>query len=148
MTEPILALENVSKHFGPVVALSDMTLELMPGEVHAVVGENGAGKSTMIKIMTGVYTPNSGRMLMGGREVSFAGTRAAREAGVAAIFQEPMVFPDLDVTENIFISATDLGLIQNRATLRSQARALIGRIGMSLDVERIASGLTLAEQQA
>ena len=148
MTEPVLALENVSKHFGPVVALADMTLALLPGEVHAVVGENGAGKSTMIKIMTGVHAPTSGRVLVDGREVSFAGTRAAREAGVAAIFQEPMVFPDLDVAENIFISATGLGLVQNRAALRARARALIGRLGMALDVERIASGLTLAEQQA
>lgn len=148
MTEPVLALESVSKQFGPVEALSEMTLALLPGEVHAIVGENGAGKSTMIKVMTGVYAPSGGRVLVDGNAVAFAGTRAAREAGVVAIFQEPMVFPELDVAENIFISATDLGLIQNRAALRTRARTLIARIGMSLDVDRIASGLTLAEQQA
>jgi rhamnose transport system ATP-binding protein len=116
--------------------------------VHAVVGENGAGKSTMIKIMTGVHQPTSGRIEIDGRPVTLLGTRAARSAGIAAIYQEPMVFPDLDVAENVFIAATDLGLVQNRRALRAAARALIARIGMTLDVDRIASGLTLAEQQA
>lgn len=148
MTQPVLALQGVSKRFGPVVALADMSLTLFPGEVHAIVGENGAGKSTMIKIMTGVHQPTTGQVLVNGSPAVFPGTRAAREAGVAAIFQEPMVFPDLDVAENIFISATDLGVVQNRASLRARARKLIDRIGMALDVDRIASGLTLAEQQA
>ena len=106
MTEPVLALRSVSKSFGMTAALDDMTLELFPGEVHAIVGENGAGKSTMIKIMTGVHQPTSGRIEIDGQAVVLPGTKAARLRGVAAIYQEPMVFPDLDVTENIFISAT------------------------------------------
>ena len=144
---PTLALRGVSKNFGMTAALSDMSLELYSGEVHAIVGENGAGKSTMIKIMTGVHQPSSGRLEIDGETVTFAGTKAARLRGVVAIYQEPMVFPDLDVTENIFISATD-GLVMNRPAMRRDARALIARIGMSLDEDRIASGLTLAEQQA
>ena len=147
MTEPVLALRSVSKSFGMTAALDDMTLELFPGEVHAVVGENGAGKSTMIKIMTGVYQPSSGRIEIDGVPVVIPGTKAARLRGVAAIYQEPMVFPDLDVTENIFISATK-GLVLNRAVMRREALALVGRIGMTLDVDRVASGLSLAEQQA
>ena len=147
MTDPVLALRSVSKTFGMTAALEDMTLELFPGEVHAIVGENGAGKSTMIKIMTGVHQPNSGRIEIDGVAVVIPGTKAARLRGVAAIYQEPMVFPDLDVTENIFISATE-GLILHRKAMRRDALALIGRIGMVMDVDRVASGLTLAEQQA
>ena len=147
MTQPTLALRSVSKSFGMTAALDDMTLELFPGEVHAIVGENGAGKSTMIKIMTGVHQPTSGRIEIDGVPVTLSGTKAARLRGVAAIYQEPMVFPDLDVTENIFISATD-GLVLHRAAMRRDALALIARIGMTLDVDRVASGLSLAEQQA
>lgn len=98
--------------------------------------------------MTGVHQPSGGSLELDGNPITLSGTQAARLAGIAAIYQEPMVFPDLDVAENIFISSTSLGLIQNRATLRSKARALIDRIGMRLDVDRIAAGLTLAEQQA
>lgn len=148
MTAPVLALADVSKSFGMTLALSQMSLTLFAGEVHAIVGENGAGKSTMIKIMTGVHQPTGGQIEIDGQTVVLSGTRAAREAGVAAIYQEPMVFPDLDVAENIFVSATDLGWVQNRTALRARARALIDRIGMTLDVDRIAAGLTLAEQQA
>lgn len=144
---PTLALRGVSKNFGMTAALTDMTLSLFPGEVHAIVGENGAGKSTMIKIMTGIHQPSSGVLEIDGSPVSLNGSKAARLRGVAAIYQEPMVFPDLDVTENIFISATS-GLFLNRPAMRRAARDLIARIGMTLDVDRIASGLTLAEQQA
>ncbi|MEO8241351.1 MAG: sugar ABC transporter ATP-binding protein [bacterium] len=147
MTNPTLALRSVSKSFGMTAALSDMTLELFPGEVHAIVGENGAGKSTMIKIMTGVYQPSSGQIELDGAAVVLPGTKAARLRGVAAIYQEPMVFPDLDVTENISISSTE-GLVLHRGAMRRAAEALIARIGMKLDVDRVASGLTLAEQQA
>lgn len=144
---PTLALRGVSKNFGMTAALTDMTLSLFPGEVHAIVGENGAGKSTMIKIMTGIHQPSSGVLEIDGQPATLNGSKAARLRGVAAIYQEPMVFPDLDVTENIFISATS-GLFLNRPAMRRAARDLIARIGMTLDVDRIASGLTLAEQQA
>ena len=148
MTAPVLALRGVSKSFGMTQALTDMSVVLFPGEVHAIVGENGAGKSTMIKIMTGVHQPTSGSVEVDGLPMSFSGTREARVAGVAAIYQEPMVFPDLDVAENIFISATDQGLVVRKGEMRERSRALIDRIGMKLDPDRIASGLTLAEQQA
>ncbi len=148
MAAPVLALRGVSKSFGMTQALTDMTVVLFPGEVHAIVGENGAGKSTMIKIMTGVHQPTTGSVEVDGLPTAFAGTRDARMAGVAAIYQEPMVFPDLDVAENIFISATDQGALVRKAAMRDKARALIDRIGMKLDPDRIASGLTLAEQQA
>jgi len=97
--------------------------------------------------MTGIHQPSSGVLEIDGTPVSLNGSKAARLRGVAAIYQEPMVFPDLDVTENIFISATS-GLFLNRPAMRRAARELIARIGMTLDVDRIASGLTPAEQQA
>lgn len=148
MTAPVLSLDNVSKRFGSTLALSDMSLTLHAGEVHAIVGENGAGKSTMIKTMTGIHQPTQGTVSVDGTVRSISGSKAAREFGIAAIYQEPMVFPDLDVAENIFISQVGGGWLQNKARQRKNARALIERIGMDLDVDRAASGLTLAEQQA
>lgn len=148
MTAPVLSLDHVSKRFGSTLALSDMSLVLHPGEVHAIVGENGAGKSTMIKIMTGIHQPSEGTVSVDGKIHTISGSKTARELGIAAIYQEPMVFPDLDVAENIFISQVGGGWLQNKAKQRKDARALIERIGMDLDVDRAASGLTLAEQQA
>ena len=148
MSSSVLSLNAVSKNFGMTAALQDMSISLQSGEVHAVVGENGAGKSTMIKIMTGLYQPDGGDIEIDGMPVAIPGPQAARELGVVAIYQEPMVFPDLDVAENIFISSTAEGWFQKRAELQRKAHALIDRIGMHLDVDRIASGLTLAEQQA
>ncbi len=147
MSEPVLELKGISKSFDMTKALTDMSITLFPGEVHAIIGENGAGKSTMIKIMTGIYQPTSGSMQVDGTEIVISGPQTAREQGIAAIYQEPMVFPDLDVAENIFISSTQEGLLVNRGNLRTKARELIQRVGMSLDVDRIGSGLTLAEQQ-
>jgi rhamnose transport system ATP-binding protein len=148
MPAPVLALRSISKWFGMTHALHAMTIELHAGEVHAIVGENGAGKSTMIKIMTGIYQPTSGTLEIDGKPAIVKGPQAARAAGLAAMYQEPMVFPDLDVAENIFISSTREGMIQNRSALRQKARALIDRIGIEVDVDRVARGLTLAEQQA
>ena len=128
-------------------ALSDVSFDVVPGEIHAIVGENGAGKSTLIKIMTGVYQPDGGEILWEGKPVSIRNTQAAQTLGIAAIFQEPMVFPDLDVAENIFISHRDRGTFMDWGKLYAEADALIGQLGVSLDAHRPASGLTLAEQQ-
>lgn len=148
MAEPVCELVEASKAFGLTLALTQMSLEFHLGEVHAIVGENGAGKSTIIKILTGVHQPTSGAVRIDGVVRTISGPHAAGEIGIAAIYQEPMVFPDLDVAENIFISSRSQGLWVKQAQLHQQARELIDRIGMSLDVTRIASGLTLAEQQA
>lgn len=145
---PVLSLCDVRKRFGATVALDAMTLDLFPGEVHAIVGENGAGKSTMIKIMTGVHAPTAGHVAIDGQQVALAGPQAARDRGVTAMYQEPMVFPDLDVAENIFISSTSEGLVQRQGDLHRRAAELCARIGMVLDLDRLAIQLTLAEQQA
>lgn len=145
---PVLSLRGVSKHFGMTHALSEMTLDIFPGEVHAVVGENGAGKSTMIKIMTGIHAPSGGEVWIDGAAAVVNGPQEARRLGITAMYQEPMVFPDLDVAENIFISSTAEGWLHRPRDLHRRAEALLARIGMEVDVGELASQLTLAEQQA
>ena len=101
--QPVLALRHATKSFGAVRALVDGSVELRAGEVHALLGENGAGKSTLVKILAGVYQPDSGTLEVARREVTLHGPAAARAAGIAVIYQEPTLFPDLTVAENMFI---------------------------------------------
>src|SRR5512136_272392 len=103
MSESILRMTNISKSFSGVHALRGVHLELQPGEVHALLGENGAGKSTLVKVITGVHQPDNGGIYLDGKHVHFSDTRQSREAGIAAIYQELSLFPDLDVAENIFV---------------------------------------------
>jgi len=147
LPEPVLSLAGIAKSFGLNAALADVSLDLLPGEIHGLVGENGAGKSTLIKIMTGVHAPDAGTIAFNGVPVAIPDTQAAQRQGIAAIYQEPMVFPDLDVAENIFISHRDMGLLVDWRGLHRRAAALIEQLGVALDVRRAASGLTLAEQQ-
>lgn len=147
MPQPLLELCNISKSFAMTAALSDVSFDVQPGEIHAIVGENGAGKSTLIKIMTGVYQPDAGELLSAGTAVTIPNTQVAQKLGIGAIFQEPMVFPDLDVAENIFISHRNKGTLMNWRALYADAEALVKQLGIALDVRRPASGLTLAEQQ-
>jgi rhamnose transport system ATP-binding protein len=144
---PILEIRDASKRFGSTQALQEVSLSLRTGEIHALLGENGAGKSTLIKIMTGVEQPDSGQIVVDGVEVSLASARHAQDLGIAAIYQEPMSFPDLSVAENIFISHRDRGRVIDRRRMRRDANRILGRLGVQLDVEESARGLTLAEQQ-
>ena len=140
MTQPVLELIGLSKSFAATQALKDMSLAVLPGEVHAIVGENGAGKSTLIKIMTGVHQPDTGTIAVEGRPVTLRSTQDAQEAGIAAIYQEPMVFPDLDVAENIFISNRTQGAVMRWGDLYAQADTLVAQLGVALNVRRAASG--------
>ena len=105
---PLLVLERAVKSFGAVRALEDGSVTLYPGEAHALLGENGAGKSTLVKILAGVHQPESGRLLIDGEPVVFNGPAASRAAGVSIIYQEPTLFPDLTVAENIFMGRQPL----------------------------------------
>src|SRR6201987_1752446 len=99
---PVLALRGVSKSFPGVRALTDVSFDVHPGEVHALLGENGAGKSTLIKIVSGVYPPDSGEIAVEGKPVRFLSPREAQSQGIATIYQEFSLYPELTVAENIF----------------------------------------------
>ena len=120
--EPLLVVDHASKSFGAVRALEDGWIELRRGEAHALVGENGAGKSTLVKILAGVHRPDSGRVLIEGEEVVFDTTAQAHAAGIAIIFQEPTLFPDLTVAENVFIGAQPLQQLPAHRPPRDAAR--------------------------
>ncbi len=106
--EQALELRHAAKSFGAVQALIDGSVDLLGGEVHALLGENGAGKSTLVKILAGVHQPDSGTLKVNGREVTLHGPAAARAAGIAVIYQEPTLFPDLTVAENMFVGRQPL----------------------------------------
>ncbi|MFK7803381.1 MAG: sugar ABC transporter ATP-binding protein, partial [Anaerolineae bacterium] len=148
MSKPVLTIEHISKSFGPTQALSDVSLELYPGEVHALLGENGAGKSTLIKILTGIYQADTGRIIFNGSPISIKNAFDAQAHGIGAIHQEPMIFPDLNVAENIFISHRNRGSIVNWRKMYRDAEAILARLDIKLDVRSSARGLTLAAQQA
>ena len=144
---PVLEMIHISKSFGGTQALEDVSLQLYSGEIHALLGENGAGKSTLIKIMTGIQQQDAGEMRVDGQPVRVASSQDAQRLGVAAIYQEPMTFPDLSVAENIFIGHTNRGKIVDRRRMEREAEAVLARLDVKLDVGEPARGLTLAEQQ-
>jgi len=148
-SEPLLALEHVQKSFGAVHALEDGSLELYGGEIHGLVGENGAGKSTLVKILAGVYQRDSGSFQMDGKEVRFTNPEHARDASIAVIYQEPTLFPDLTVAENVFIGRQPLlkGRRIDRRTMQREVEALVESLGVPLDPRRSARGLSIADQQ-
>src|SRR5690242_11319089 len=106
---PILELAHISKSFPGVQALSDVNFDIHTGEVHALLGENGAGKSTLIKIISGLYRPDSGEIMLDGKPVTFNHPREALAAGVATIYQELSLYPELTVAENIFMGHAPKG---------------------------------------
>ncbi|WP_285043014.1 sugar ABC transporter ATP-binding protein [Plantibacter sp. LMC-P-059a] len=147
--QPALSLIGAAKTFGPVVALADGTVQVEAGEIHALVGENGAGKSTLVKILAGLYTPDAGDFTLAGKPVAFRGVADSKAAGVSVIYQEPTLFPDLTVAENIFIGRqpkNSLGLISTSA-MRKAAKGLFDRLGVQIDPDRVAEGLSIADQQ-
>src|ERR1700690_734732 len=103
MPNPLLRATGVTKSFSGVQALNRANLEVSPGEVHALVGENGAGKSTLIKVITGAITPDSGTLEIHGRVIENHDARLAKPLGIAAIYQQPSLFPDLIGAENIAV---------------------------------------------
>jgi rhamnose transport system ATP-binding protein len=146
---PRLALDQAAKAFGAVQALADGSITLFAGEAHALVGENGAGKSTLVKILAGVYQPDSGTLAIDGQPVVLSGPTAARDAGISIIYQEPTLFPDLTVAENIFIGRQPLraGRRIDRPAMNHSADEIFTRLGVALDPQRQARGLSIADQQ-
>ena len=145
---PIFQVQHVSKSFGGVHALKDVHFELHAGEIHALLGENGAGKSTLIKIMTGLYQPDAGEIVFEGQPIHFANTHEAQAQGIVAIYQEPSLFPDLDIAENIFVGRqpTKRGRIDWQR-MYVEAAELLRRLGVSLDPRTKARSLSVAQMQ-
>ena len=145
----VLQLADVSKSFGPVVALRSGSLDVRAGSIHALVGENGAGKSTLVKIVAGVYRRDGGTVLLDGRPADFGSTAESKAAGVAVIYQEPTLFPDLSVTENIFMGRQILGRGRriDKAAMYAEADRLFRGLGVHIDPRRPALGLSIADQQ-
>ena len=144
-----LALQGVSKRFGATQALSDVGLELHAGEVHALVGENGAGKSTLVKILAGVHPPDSGTIHLDGEPVEIASPGHARGLGIAVVHQEPRLFPDLTVAENVFMGHTPTGRLGS-VDWRAMRRATVDRLralDVRLDPGAQVRGLSMADQQ-
>jgi rhamnose transport system ATP-binding protein len=146
---PVLELADVRKSFGPVVALRSGSLSVDAGSIHALIGENGAGKSTMVKIVAGVHRRDSGAFRFQGDGVDFHSTAESKGAGIAVIYQEPTLFPDLSVTENIFMGRMPRGRGRriDRKAMWAEARELFQRLGVDIDPRRPALGLSIADQQ-
>lgn len=147
-TEPILSLEHVSKSFGPVTVIDDVTVHVRPGHVQVLLGENGAGKSTLIKMMSGIYQPDSGQIVVDGRPTRLPGVRAAELAGIATIHQELNLVPTMTVAENIMLGRmpSRLGVLA-RKELRSSARRALERVGLDVDPDALVGDLGVARQQ-
>jgi len=146
---PLLALSGVAKSFGAVAALRGVHLELYAGEAHALVGENGAGKSTLVKILAGAHLPDAGTLTLEGHPLLLHRPADARAAGIGVIYQEPTLFPDLSVAENIFMGRQPLGRWRrvDREAMRRRSVELFHRLGVDLDPDRPARGLSIADQQ-
>ena len=148
--EPALSLAHVSKSFGGVQALRDVSFDVLPGEVHCLAGENGSGKSTLIKIITGVYQPDAGaEMRYFGRPVEALSPVVARGFGIDVIWQDLALFPQMTVAENIAFGDI-LGArprFVNRRAMRDKARAVLERLGVSLDLGAPLATLSIAERQ-
>jgi ribose transport system ATP-binding protein len=147
--EPLFRMEGVSKSYGGVRALEKADLDVQAGRIHAILGENGAGKSTLIKVMAGVVAPDEGRMLMEGREISFASPAAANAAGIVCIFQELSLVPDLSVADNIVISDPPrrFGGIDRRAQRRIAEEALARAGASDIHPRALVKDLSLSRRQ-
>jgi rhamnose transport system ATP-binding protein len=146
---PLIDIQGVSKSFGGDRALTDVSLQLFPGEVHALCGENGAGKSTLIKIITGAHAPDSGTLRFNGQVIDRLDPGLSRAMGIAAIYQQPALFPDLTVAENIGLRLERGGpwRLLRWAERRRTARALLDRVGANIAVDEPVRHLTMPQQQ-
>ena len=145
---PLLSLRNISKQFPGTLALDDVSLDIKPGEVHVLFGENGAGKSTMIQIVAGVHKPTNGKIFFNGEETELSSVQHARDLGISAVFQEFSIIPQLTVEENLFLgSEMARGPFLDKVKLRKQAEETLNRLGFPLRPNQETMYLSRAEQQ-
>lgn len=148
MSEPILQLRGITKIFPGVKALNKVQFDLRPGEIHALMGENGAGKSTFIKVIMGVHQAEEGEMLLYGQPVRFKSTRDAQKAGIAAIYQHVTAYPHLSVAENIFTGHLKkrFGVVQWKE-MYDEADKLLQELNADFDARALMGNLSVAQQQ-
>ncbi len=147
---PLVAIANLDKSFPGVQALKKARFELLPGEVHALMGENGAGKSTLMKILAGIYTKDSGEIRIGGEPVEIPSPRAAQDLGISIIHQELNLMNDLTAAQNIFIGREPRrmgGLFIDDEAVNRDAAAIFARMNLALDPRAEVGALTVAKQQ-
>lgn len=150
MSDYILELKGITKTFPGVRALSDVHFQLKRGEIHALIGENGAGKSTFIKIITGVHPPNQGEILLNGKKVAIKSPNDAKYLGIAAIYQHVTCYPDLTVTENIFMGHEKVQNGTRRILwkqMHTEAKKLLNELGVEIDPKTQMGALSVAQQQ-
>ncbi len=145
----ILKLNGLTKSFGGVQALADVSFDLQAGEVHALVGENGAGKSTLVKIITGAHKPDGGTIEFAGRPIGVLDCQGAKDLGIAAIYQQPALFPDLSVAENIAFGVEPPGFWRrvNWRGRRERAAQILAEVGAHIDPDVEAGQLAMPQQQ-
>jgi rhamnose transport system ATP-binding protein len=147
--DALLSLRGIVKAFGGVRALEGVSFEVRAGEVHALVGENGAGKSTLVKVATGAHPPDAGEVAVGGRPVARLDPTGARRLGIAAIYQQPALLPDLTVAENVALGYEQGGPLRrvDWPGRRRRTRELLDLVGGRIDVDAVVGRLRMAEQQ-
>ncbi len=148
--EPIVSLRGVYKSFPGVLAVQNVSLDILPGEVHALVGENGAGKSTLMKVLAGVYRKDAGQVIYKGREAEITNPRAAQQLGISMIHQELNLMPHLTVAQNVFIGREPrraLNLLVDEGAINDQTRQLMSLLHLQLDPRTKVANLTVAKQQ-
>jgi len=144
----LLEMKDVKKRFGGAIALRGTTLSVRAGEIHALLGENGAGKSTMLKILAGVHEHDGGVITLGGAPFIAGSPQASINQGIAVIYQEPSLFLDLSLAENVFIGRQPKkGIAIDWKEAQTQAAKLFKELGVELDPKRQARGLSIADQQ-
>jgi rhamnose transport system ATP-binding protein len=150
VADRILELRHITKTFPGVRALDDVHFDLKPGEIHALIGENGAGKSTLIKVITGVYQPDAGQIIFDGSPVEIRSPSDSQRIGIAAIYQHVTCYPDLSVTENIFIGHEKIQRFTRKIDwkdLHGRAEELLARLDADFDPRALMGNLSVAQQQ-
>src|SRR5436190_5018143 len=150
MTDSVLLrATDITKAYAGVQALKSASFELRAGEVHALIGENGAGKSTLIRVMTGAVKPDGGELKLNGEPLTHNSPRVAKSLGIIAIYQQPALFPELTVAENISLGLEHTGVLGriDWDARRRRAAELLARVGAKIDPDADAGDLTMPQQQ-